>query len=249
MSIFLRLGILMPLLFMFYGCATIKPLSDSARVTKHIYNKNYRIGTPRSAYVGEEIIKVVDYYAVSKKTNKIKALNDFTVSVSANGSYHANKGEVFNILGVVDENGFSQYVIMFPGIKSQIKFCINSDGTISNRLIGDMNQTLWLSPKVSPSNAKLEVVSIEEIDTSKGYINFELVYSGITGNNINILYREYTREGLAREAYYQNITYPINSKTIRFRNILLLINSLTAEQISYTVTQDGLPDNINYQNR
>src|SRR4030066_1330744 len=119
MSIFFRLGIVMPLLFMSYGCATIKPLSDSARVTNHIYNKNYRIGTPRSAYVGEEIIKVVDYYAVIKKTNKIKALNDFTVSVSANGSYHANKGEVFNILGVVDENGFSQYVIMFPGIKSR----------------------------------------------------------------------------------------------------------------------------------
>jgi hypothetical protein len=230
------------LLLSLLGCATIRPISTTENVN-HIYKKNYELGAEKSAYVGEEIIKVMDYYIISRQLNKVRANDDFTVSVFGSGSYHVSKGETFSILGVTEQSDGLQYVIMFPGM-IYIKFCINTDGTISDRLIGQFNQKLVYSPSIVPRNASLSVVSVEEIDASKGYINYELVFTGISENNINILYREYTKEGMAREAFYQNLTYPIDSKSIRFKNILLSVMGVSSEQIDYRVMRDSLREGI-----
>jgi hypothetical protein len=226
------------LITLFFGCATIKPMENSKEVVRHIYEKNYNIGINKSSFVGEEVIKVKDYYVINKKLNKIKSNQDFTVSVTGL-SYAANKGEVFNILGIIEEDDGLKYVTTFPGM-THIKFLINSNGTISSRIIGEMNQTFIVSPKVNPSNTTLEVVSVDEISSQGGYENYEIVFTGISEKNINLLYREYSREGVARVAFYQNLTYPIDSKKIRHKNIVLSVIEITAEKIDYIVVQDGL---------
>jgi hypothetical protein len=66
----------------------------------------------------------------------------------------------------------------------------------------------------------------------------ELIFSGITGNQINLSYREYTADGMARPAFFQDLTYPRDSKILTFQNIEIEIYSVSSATINYAVIKD-----------
>ena len=74
-----------------------------------------------------------------------------------------------------------------------------------------------------------------------GYLNFELVYSGVTKDSIRLLYREYTQSDLARPAFSQELVYERDAGTLRFRNILIRVVQASGEQIKFVVLEDGYP--------
>ena len=80
----------------------------------------------------------------------------------------------------------------------------------------------------------------KEVSVKQGDSNYELIYSGTNGNSFFISYREYTNTNLARDAFYQNLTYSINSEKIRFKDIEINIESVTNERVNFTVVSDGL---------
>jgi hypothetical protein len=46
-----------------HGCASVQPFTPQVRVeSKNVFEKNYSLGVEASAYVGEPIVKVKDYY-------------------------------------------------------------------------------------------------------------------------------------------------------------------------------------------
>lgn len=69
---------------------------------------------------------------------------------------------------------------------------------------------------------------------------YELIYAGQNNVSLNVTYREYTSDDIARTAFYQNITYQADAKNIRFRNFEIKIHSASNEQITYTVLKDDL---------
>jgi hypothetical protein len=69
--------------------------------------------------------------------------------------------------------------------------------------------------------------------------NFEIVFNGIDGQAMHMQYREYTSDNLARPAFSQELSYPLGTKTIRFRKLLLTVENINANEITYTVVSDS----------
>lgn len=137
------------------------------------------------------------------------------------------------------KGGKDVYLIKFPNIPVS-KFGITKEGKWANFIVGDMNQIQLNIAQIIPENTQFQIVKESQIDSTQGFTNFEIVFNGITKDAINLLYREYTPDNMARPAFYQNLTYPIDTEIIRFQNIRIKIHTISNESISYTVLEDGL---------
>jgi hypothetical protein len=78
---------------------------------------------------------------------------------------------------------------------------------------------------------------VSEIE-AKGYVNYEIVFTGKSANQLNFVYREFSREDLARQAFFQNLTYSAEESQIRFRNLQIRVDRVSNEGITYVVLQD-----------
>lgn len=77
--------------------------------------------------------------------------------------------------------------------------------------------------------------SAGEKEVLRGGFRQEIVYQGVTGGAIRILYREYTND-FARPAYYQDISYDYQpGVTIRFKGARAEILDANREQVTYKV--------------
>ena len=69
-------------------------------------------------------------------------------------------------------------------------------------------------------------------------VNYELIYGGKDSAGLHITYREYTSEGLAKQAFYQNLNYENNANTIQFKNTNIKILSSDNGKITFKVLED-----------
>jgi len=73
---------------------------------------------------------------------------------------------------------------------------------------------------------------------SEDWVRRELIYSGVSGNTIEISYREY-RGGYAAPAFYQSVKYDLSeSRTVKFQNFQIEILSATNQGISCRLLRD-----------
>jgi hypothetical protein len=77
------------------------------------------------------------------------------------------------------------------------------------------------------------------VKTTKGYENYELLYTGVSATGINLTYREFSPDGLARVAFFQNLTYEATAKSIAFKKFRIAVEAATSESITFTVLADG----------
>jgi len=245
------------IIFLFvYSCATVKiePFKRSVRDVdgdvKRIFEKNYIINEPRNVYIGEELIKVKDYHIISSIssviTNKMICLNNYNVEIGRPffNSYSGSEGETYEIFGTTMKGGDKLYLIKLP-ILTKLIFGITEDGEWANFVAEEGG--LIRRPSIiniTPKSTKFEIVKLVEehfdIAKEKGFINYEIVFTGTAADSMNFLYREYTAADLARPAFHQNLTYPINTEIIRFRQTRVKIHEVSSESIKYTVLEDGL---------
>jgi len=91
-----------------------------------------------------------------------------------------------------------------------------------------------------PSTVRLATCAPStQIDASKGFVNFELVYSGTTRESFQLLYREYTKDDLARPAFSQTLVYEKERASIRFRNLQIDVHEASNEKIRFNIISDG----------
>jgi hypothetical protein len=81
--------------------------------------------------------------------------------------------------------------------------------------------------------------SVPVVKTTKGYENYELLYTGVSATGINLTYREFSPDGLARVAFFQNLTYEATAKSIAFKKFKIAVEAATSESITFTVLADG----------
>lgn len=228
--------------------------SDLGKV-EHKVDKTYNLNKEKSTYVGDEIVKVKDYYFSVGNEEKVVSQNDFTISggnVNGTGldvSLEGKAGEEYSIEGVITYQNQEVYVVRIPGLKGKnekinefsCNFCalVTNSGVFLNKVIaGQYVQPGSLS--ISPSDTNLKSVSKEKIDYVKGYLNQELIYSGKLKDEIKITYREFTEEGLAKPAFYQDLSYDVNEPIIRFKNFRIEVLNASNEEIRFKVLDDGL---------
>jgi hypothetical protein len=220
--------------------------------TNQVLNKNYSLNTTQYAYVGEPIIKLKSYQQKVYAANKLFLPSDLVVSWNVNSKKSeyklqkelslkiigriVYKDALYNIAEFAQDNKYSYLLILNPNDNS-----INTDAIFLRDLITYDNQVSTFNINFSDNNIILKNEEIYELgDLTVGYINFELIFSGITKDTINVMYREYSSEDMARVAFYQNLVYNRTDDVIRFKNIVLKVHDVTNSQIVYSVLQDGL---------
>ena len=106
-----------------------------------------------------------------------------------------------------------------------VPFLVDQDGTVET-------VKTWVGLLYSPNGWKIEQ------RYSADFVRKELIYSGKSGNTIEISYREF-RGGLAAPAFYQNLKYDLSeSKKITFQNFQIEIINAGNQSITYRVVRD-----------
>ena len=119
---------------------------------------------------------------------------------------------------------------------------IYDNGIVLNDAIYSFEQKMLFYPlfiSVSPIVFEISKNGKGEAERIPGP-TVELIYSGKNDISLNVTYREYTPDNLARTAFFQNITYQADAKQIRFKDFVVKIDDISNEKITYTVLEDGL---------
>lgn len=228
------------------GSSYITPVQTQVSPPEKVLVKNYTLNKQQSANVGDVIIKVKDYTVIRYTSDYLKASNDFHIGES-DIYLNGKKDEPMKIVGVAQVKD-SEYYLLITNNPDWF-FPVNNDGKylggLAIRISGpfESGNRATIIPegkrlKIVPDDTIFSRTKDEKIDSKSGYINYEIVYTGITKDAINFLYREFTSEDMARPAFYQNLTYPINTKTIRFKKTKIRVISINEEKINYVVEED-----------
>jgi len=167
-----------------------------------------------------------------------------------------SKQDTFTIMGTTEIDRKSFSVISNP--KTNYQFLLDENGILLNGRFIDHSNYILLDEnmKIEPIRVKFEKnlipVAGKFMDsTHKEYmaeiqypgitvINYELIYGGKDLTGLHIVYREYTKDKIARQAFYQNLNYERNAKTIRFKNTVIEVISADNQKITFRVVKDDI---------
>lgn len=231
------------------GCATQYPLSRNKTTsfdTRHVYDKNYKVNQSRKVNVGEAVIAAKDYYLHRISLPYVTPTEDFSASAGLI-TLNFNRGERYAVAGDVVMEGRKYAVVPGSTTVLGLMACIlvQDDNTISLTNTGVMKPGESVATlrsggelKVVPATVKMIRGFEEEVSKSKGYVNYEVLFNGVDKNTINMTYREFTPEGVARVAFYNNLTYDASAKTIRYKDYKIAIHDVDSESLTYTVLEE-----------
>lgn len=215
--------------------ATVVPLSAGAnRTTEQVAETNYTIGEERTAVVGESVIRVKDYTLVRVASSAMTASGNAQWTMGL-GSGFITAGKTYPIVGERDVDGVRYRVVEIGTAAVQVQ----ADGIVHNKgLVRDQYGTSWIpvipAMVISPAVTFAPATNLDETTIASGE-NFEIVFTGRDSSSMRFQYREYTSENMARPAFSQDLTYPIDAKTIRFRGMVIEVSSVGPDSITYKV--------------
>lgn len=225
------------------GCATIQPVSSVPvqATSSHRFEKSYTVGQEHVAYVGQPIAKVKDYWETTSQADALAADRSASMRLPPFARLAIPEGSPARVIGTTSRDGATYRVIVLSNPEAAVlRFLLNDDGTLQGSAINLMGDRMGFSYMPEPSNLRFVAKSFTQLDSKRGFTNFELVYSGATKESLNLLYREYTPEDMARPAFTQNLTYDRGSSSIRFRELQIRIVGADNEGLRYVVEADGM---------
>ena len=171
-----------------------------------------------------------------------------------------NADTLAKILGSVHGED-SRYLVIAPGAEnSKLRYLVDKNGfLVANKFI-KVGYANWLYddpemiivpsvvkfPELSQSRENKLTKNKQEVNRTLikaqpvPEINFELIYGGLDATGLHVVYREYTKDGMARQAFYQNLNYEKNAKIIRFKNTKFDIVSADNQKIVFKVLEDDI---------
>lgn len=226
--------------FVLAGCATVQPVQSGSATRQIVEDRNYTLGAQRTVQVGESVVRVRDYVVLRRPVAGLRATEDFRVR----GGYDIafTEGEMVRIGGTRLVDGRTLYVVPQAatqlGMAAYVNLQVDADGVVQNQILGPLNQTLIFGVTPEPSSARLQPVMREEIAAGEPYSNYELIFNGFDGQAMRLTYREYSPEDLARTAFFQDLSYPISARTLRFRALAIDVVSVGENGLTYIVRAD-----------
>jgi hypothetical protein len=219
------------------GCVSITQVPMNEGIRSHVYEKNYTIGVSKTIYIGDALISVNDYYELQQSTPILVSSNAYRIfggEFGASIEYSGPMGDKLELRGQFDDD----YVMVLPQVPL-VGLLVAKSGTFLGSAVNLTGYTtLIYTYKIDPPTTQFTLDSAKSVDTSAGFINYEIVYTGRSSESLNFLYREYTPDNIARVPFYQNLMYPTTSHVIRFKNLRIRIDNITDEGITFTVLQD-----------
>lgn len=220
---------------------------------QHKFVKNYSLAEQKTVTVGDSMVKVEDYWIENLGSQFASPNKNVTLNVGLVGlsSVSLDADKRYRIKGTIDVNGMDCLVVAikedgYGGLQSAWCALVAPDGSLVNRhamwsLMGGRERTS-LSPyhlTIPDPSVRIVRESTPVVKTTKGYENYELLYTGVSATGLNLTYREFSPEGLARVAFFQNLTYEAGAKSIAFKKFRISIEKATSESITFTVLSDG----------
>ena len=202
------------------------------------YERNYQLGVKKSAFIGQEIIHVKKY----EQTIQVgQSLDSATITARykfSNIQLMIDKNRTFTLHETINIDG---NFYLLPELNTKYwHLLISADGRISQKSLYNSSYEMVYTPhkeiSVEPQNFKLLLKKTYDLPS----FSFDLIYTGINDVSLNTTYREYTKDDLAKPAFFQSLTYKADAKQIRFKDFLIQIHEVTNEKIIYTVLEDGL---------
>ncbi len=217
-------------------------MTPAAVTPKHVVQKNFAVGELKSVPVGETMVSLKDYYQKARQdTWSIGQPVSLRVGLSSMvvipGDYAvAARVKVDGTDYDVVDVKVHPYELTTFGPSSAVvpmTFLIDPSGRIAKSGSG-----LGITTDVSgldPADFRATRAEKNAIDSSRGYTNFELLYSGVAAGALRLTYREYSPNDLSRPASFQDLTYNLADKSIRFKNMQLDIESADNQAIRFRV--------------
>lgn len=231
------------------ACSTVPyvPPTRQSPSERHVVDASYQIGVPVSATVGDAMLRVKDYYTGSLGVTGYILDTPLTYHFHPFGpTRFFPAGTPFGWLGTITVDGRTLRLITpQDGDARMYPLLVDADGIFSGLAMGAGGVSAPFHPghgrliELSPVMPRFHVVHDSHAVTDRPYHNYELIYGGTDGRSIHLLYREFTRDDLARPAFTQNLTYPQHAPLIRFRALAIKVLSADASQIRFVVEADG----------
>ena len=233
------------------------------QLIRHSYATNYKIGEICTVYAGQSIVNVKDYYVCKGyETTLLEPTEDFTLTANVPGLVSEYK---LNISGLKYKQYKTRYKLNIGGILYNIIYPTDSKGYDYYGILIDeqgavKNNSLYYKKIIrtpanfilQPSNVKFNkaVFKYENFlcdsfinysGNTCGWINYELIYTGMNNVSMNFTYREYTRNDYAKPSFYQNLTFEPKAKQIRFKDFVIeILKAYNDNSIVYKILSDGL---------
>lgn len=236
----------------------VNPETTKDLGTEQVFNRNYVLGSVATAYIGEPIAKVKEYYLNKKQDAVMIPTQDFTHEGKANDIglqllFKGQKDAKYPIIGKTNFDNLDLTIVSVPWMRTDLKNqelkepsssrCPCIMVMDSGNIYGKIKYNAYVEKgalTTKPSDVKLIRSNLESTISRPGSTNFELVYSGTDGKSLHITYREYTSDNMARQAFFQDLTYDLNTEIVQFRKLKIEVHEATNQNIKYTVLEDGL---------
>lgn len=237
------------LLALLGACAIpLQPEVQRRLEDQHQLVKNYVIGQSMTVNVGDPMIKFQDFWL--ETTESSVAIPDKTVNLKVGGVRSIEvtlvAGQKYPVRGRISIDGMDYMVVGAPEPPGEYRaVLVKPDRTLHNGLAvagPPYLSGLVLTPytvTISDPAAKIIRETIQNVKSSRGYENFEILYTGTNSNGLNLTYREFSPEGIARVAFFQNLTYEVGAKIITFKKYRIAVEHASSESITFTVLADG----------
>jgi hypothetical protein len=232
------------------SCASVQPVtsetyeSPSSR-TEHRIDASYKIGEAKKVFVGEQMLRVQDYYATltesGASSTRLTPTENFTLRVPPFSSVSLTPADSVTVTGTTERDGSTYRLITLPGASTQqLRFLITPEGELEGSAVNSSGAKMGWAYNPQPASVRfVQTPSATRVDATKGFTNFELVYGGTSRDSFRVLYREYTRDDLVRPTFSQTLTYEKGVSSIRFRNLQIEVHESTNEHLRFTVVADG----------
>lgn len=214
----------------FWSCTSLRIIQPTKK-----YYMNYSINEVRKVNIGEAIISIEK----AQVRDAYVAIMDYqtpTTGVQQTREMYINKYDRF--VQVAENSSDPNDIFIKRDEPTRVYKVINiyTNGKVNNGwVLADgivPVQGIW-------TNEQLFTKSDIPSRMTENSFKSEIIYSGLTGNTVRAVYREYS-EDLARPAFSQELQYNLDeSKFISYKSIKIEIIKATNSIIEYKVIDDG----------
>jgi hypothetical protein len=224
------------------ACSSMSPAEPAPTTVQHIVQKNFAVGDLKTAAVGETMLSYKDYYQKDRQTVwSIGTPATLRVGLGSMvlipGDYTAMRrvqsdGAAYDAVEI-KVHPFELTTLKSSSAVVPMTFFIDGAGRVA-RAGGGFGITTEVSG-LDPADFRATRGEKTSIDASRGYTNFELLYSGVSAGAVRLTYREYAPSDASRPASFQDLSYNLADKTVRFKNVLLEIDGADNQAIHFRV--------------
>lgn len=229
------------------ACTGMTPTEPAPAATQHIVQKNFAVGELKTAAVGETMLSYKDYYQKDRQTVwSIGAPATLRVGLGSMalipGDYTAvrrvqSDGSPYDIVEI-KVHPFELTTLKPSSAAVPMTFFIDESGRIA-RAGGGLGITTDVSD-LDPADFRATRGERTDVDAKRSYTNFELLYAGMAAGAVHLTYREYAPKDPTHPSQFQDLTYNLSDKSIRFKDVLIGVESADNQSIRFRVK--SVPD-------